>query len=90
MYLTGLPWWLSGKEPVCKRRRDTWVQSLIEEDFWEKEMAIHLRFLSRQIPWSEEPGGLQFMGHKRFRHDWAAKPTKYTTIWSKFLQAIKP
>ena len=28
----------------------------------EKEMAAHSSILARRIPWTEEPGGLQFMG----------------------------
>ena len=35
----------------------------------EKEMATHSSILARKIPWTEEPGGLQFMGSQRIRHD---------------------
>ena len=35
----------------------------------EKEMATHSSFLAWEIPWAEEPGGLQFMGSQRVRHD---------------------
>ena len=34
-------------------------------------MAIHSSILARGIPWIEEPGGLQFMGLQRVRHDLA-------------------
>ena len=44
--------------------RETWVQSLGREDPLEKEMATHSSFLAWRIPWTEEPGGLQSMGHK--------------------------
>ena len=27
-------------------------------------MATHLSILAWRIPWTEEPGGLQFIGHK--------------------------
>ena len=30
----------------------------------EEEMATHSSILSWEIPWTEEPGGLQFMGLK--------------------------
>ena len=40
----------------------TWVQSLGEEDPLEKEMATHSSILAWEIPWTEEPGGLQSMG----------------------------
>ena len=57
----GLPWWLSGKE------------SLGQEDPLEKEMAIHSRILAMEIPWTEEPGGIQSMGSQRVRHDLATE-----------------
>ena len=30
----------------------------------------HSRTLAWEIPWTEEPGGLQFMESQRIRHDW--------------------
>ena len=39
--------------------RETWVQSLGQEDFLEKKMATHSRILAWKIAWTEEPGGLQ-------------------------------
>ena len=47
----------------------TWVQSLGWEDPLEKEMATHSSVLAWEIPWTEEPGGLQFMGSQRVGHD---------------------
>ena len=41
---------------------ETWVQSLGREDLLEKEMATHSCILAWKIPWTEEPGRLQFMG----------------------------
>ena len=35
------------------------VQSLGQEDPLEKEMATHSNILVWEIPWTEEPGGLQ-------------------------------
>ena len=40
------------------------VQSLGQEDPLEQEMAPHSSILTWKIPWTEEPGGLQSMGHK--------------------------
>ena len=48
---------------------ETWVRSLGQEDSLEKEMAIYSSILAWRIPWTEEPGGLQFMGSQRVRHD---------------------
>ena len=32
-------------------------------------MATHANILAWEIPWTEEPDGLQFMGSQRVRHD---------------------
>ena len=49
--------------------RETWVQSLGQEDLLEKEMATHSSILAWKIPWMEEPGRLQSMGSQRVGHD---------------------
>ena len=59
----GLLRWLSGKESACQCKRcGCNARSLGGEDTLEKEMAIHSSILDWRIPWTEEPGGLQFMG----------------------------
>ena len=35
----------------------------------EKDMATHSNILAWRIPWTEQPGGLQFLGSHRMRHD---------------------
>ena len=47
---------------------ETHVQSLGREDPLEKEMATHSCTLAWEIPWAEEPGGLQSMGSQRVGH----------------------
>ena len=42
--------------------QETRVQSLGQEDPLEKRMATHSSVLAWEIPWTEEPGGLQFVG----------------------------
>ena len=42
--------------------QDTWAQSLGQEDPLEKEMATLSSILAWEIPWTEEPGGLQVHG----------------------------
>ena len=42
--------------------RETWVRFLGLEDPLEKEMATHSSILAWEIPWTEEPGGLQSTG----------------------------
>ena len=55
------------KNPPAKQK--TQLQSLVWEDPLEKEMATHSSILAWEIPWTEEPGGLQSMGLQRVRHD---------------------
>ena len=40
--------------------QETRVQSLIQEDPLEKKMATHCSILAWRIPWTEEPGRLQY------------------------------
>ena len=48
---------------------ETQVQSLGREDLLEKEMVTHSSILAWEIPWTEEPGGLQSMGSQRVGHN---------------------
>ena len=45
----------------CLPMQETWVQSLGQEDPLEEKMATHSSLLAWEIPWTEEPGGLQSM-----------------------------
>ena len=49
--------------------QETWVQSLGQEDFLEKEVATHSSIFAWKIPWIEERGGLQSMGSQRVRYN---------------------
>ena len=49
--------------------RETWVQSLGQENPLEKEMATHSSLLAWRGPWTEEPGGLPSMGSQGVEHD---------------------
>ena len=61
--------------------QESWVRSLGQEDPLEKEMATHSSILTKRIPWTEEPGGLQFMGSQRVRHDWVTNTFLYFSNW---------
>ena len=50
--------------------QETWVHTWVGKIPWRKEMETHSSILARKIPWTEEPGGLQFMGLQGVRHDW--------------------
>ena len=42
--------------------QETWVQLLGWEDSLKKGKATHSSIIAWEIPWTEEPGGLQSMG----------------------------
>ena len=48
---------------------ETQVQSLGWEDSLEEEMTTNSSILAWEIPWAEEPGGLQSMGLQRVGHN---------------------
>ena len=49
--------------------QETLIQFLGWEDPLEKGMTTHSSVLACRIPWTEEPGGLQFMGLYRVGRD---------------------
>ena len=59
----GFPGGSMVKNPLAMQ--ETRVQSLGHQDPPEKEMATHSSILAWKIPWTEEPGGLQFMGSRK-------------------------
>ena len=50
--------------PAMQKMQEMRVQSLGQEDPLEKAMATHSSILAWEIPWTEEPGGLQPWGHR--------------------------
>ena len=52
-------------------KQETQVRTLGQEDPLEKEMMTHSSILAWEIPWTEEPGGLQSVGSQRGRHNLA-------------------
>ena len=57
------------KNPILPMQ-EMWVWYMGWEDPLESEMATQSSILAMEIPWTEEPGGLQFMGLQRVREDW--------------------
>ena len=55
--------------------QESWVQFLGWEDPWEKKMTIHSSILAWEIPWTEEPGGLQSIRLQRAGRDQATEHT---------------
>ena len=48
--------------PAMQETQEMRVQSLGQQDPLEEEMATHSSILAWEIPWTEDPGGLQSMG----------------------------
>ena len=46
-----------------------WVQSLGQEDPLDEGMSTHSSILAWGILWTEEPGGLWYIGLQRVGHD---------------------
>ena len=53
--------------PAMEEIQETWVRSLGQEDPLGEEMATHSSILAWEIPWTEEPGGLQSLGLQKSR-----------------------
>ena len=49
--------------PGCAGDTRDGVRSLGQEDTLEEEMVSHFSILAWKIPWIEEPGGSQRVGH---------------------------
>ena len=49
--------------------QETQVQFLGWEDPLEEGVVTHFSILAWRLPWTEEPGGLQFIGSHRVRPD---------------------
>ena len=63
----GFPDGSDGKESACNVGDLGLISGLGRS--LEKGMATHSSILTWRIPWTEEPGGLQFMRLQRVRHD---------------------
>ena len=48
---------------------ETQIRYLGQEDPLQKGMATQSSILAWRISWTEEPGGLQYMGSQRVGHD---------------------
>ena len=70
----------------CKRlqMQETWVHCLVWEDPLEKEMTNHSSILSWRILWTEEPGGVQSMGHEE------SDTTEWPTLIWILIQVLTP
>ena len=67
--LMGIPWWLSSKESTCSAGDAGSIAGSGRS--LEKGMATHCSILAWEVPWTEEPGGLQSMSSQRIGYNWA-------------------
>ena len=67
--------------------QERWVQSLHQEDPFEKETATDSIILAWEIPCSEEPGEKWSMGSQRVGHDLVTRQQRhwYDTFIYKFI-----
>ena len=60
-----MPWSQQGAGSTSKHT----ILDRIPDVYNNPEMATHSCILAWKIPWTEEPGRLQFMGSQRVAHD---------------------
>ena len=70
--------------PAMQEMQETPVRSLGQEDPLEEGMATHSSILAWRIPWTEEPGGLRYMGHKESDMTGVSTHAQYTIILANF------
>ena len=61
--------WIAMWLRICLPMQETRIWSLSQEDPLEEEMASHSSIPVWEIPWTEEPGGVQSMGSPRIGHN---------------------
>ena len=67
--MDGVAWWVAVYGVAKSGTRLSDFTFTFRFHALEKEMATHSNILAWEIPWTEEPGGLQSMGSQRVRHD---------------------
>ena len=68
----GFPGSSAGKE-FAGKAGDMGSTPGLGRSLWRRAWQPTPVFLAGESPWTEEPGGLQFMGSQRVGHDWATK-----------------
>ena len=63
--------WIGSVVKNLPVKQETGVQFLGKDDLLEKDMATHFNILAWEIPWTEEPGVLKFLGSQRVKRDLA-------------------
>ena len=71
--MDGGAWWAAVRGVAKSRTQLSDFTFTFHFHALEKEMATHSSILAWNIPWTEEPGGLQSVGSQRVRQDSTAK-----------------
>ena len=61
--------------------QETQVPSLSQEDPLEKGIATHSSIPAWEIPWTQDPGGLQSLGLHRIGHDFTSNTHTHTLYY---------
>ena len=69
--------------------QETQVGSLSREDPLEKEMPTYSGILAWEIPWTEEPGGLQSIESQRVEHDLVIKQQQEPATRESYIKEVK-
>ena len=93
-----LPWWpwaaWEAQESTCQCKRHGF-DPLVRKIPWRRKWL--LQYFPWRISWTEKPGGLQFMGSQRVRHDdwlsmharahlpWLEKSLRCSPVWGFFV-----
>ena len=80
----GFPTNSVGKESACNTEDLGLIAGLVK--FPEEGKTTHSSILAWKIPWTEEPGGLQFVGSQRVRHAGATKHNTASRIQNGLLK----
>ena len=68
-------------QPALQGLQEMRVWSLGQEDPLEKETATYSSIPASEIPWTEEPDGVQSMGSQRVGHDLATKQQQQQFVY---------
>ena len=84
--MRGFPGGSVVKNPPAMQETQVWF--LGQEDPLGKELATHSSVIVWEIPWTEGPSGLEFMGFQKVGHDLATKqqqrkgePSPWHFLW---------
>ena len=68
-HIIGVPWWLIWLR-ICLQCGRSGFNPWVGKIPWRRKWLPTLVFLPGELPWTEEPGGLQSTGSQRVRHNW--------------------